>query len=359
VAHDLNNLLVPMLAYSDLALRALPARDPLREHISEIHEAAKRASELVRQLLAFGRRQILSPQQFDLGAELRALEPMLRRLVGPATTLTLRTDAEPSVVLADLSQLERILVNLAINAIDAMPDSGALTIATQNIVVGEEIAELRPGAYVVIQVADNGTGMDAQTLARIFEPFFTTKKRHGTGLGLPTVYGLTKQHAGHITVRSELGHGTTFEVFLPRVQNALAPALGRDRTSDAPRTAADTVLVVDDDPKVLHVLESMIVQLGHRAMSSSDPEQAVRIARELGDRLAVLVTDVRMPVMNGRELYERIARDHPTLRVLFVSGFAADVIGVEGVLERGFELMQKPFSMEALRVQLNKLAPAR
>ena len=393
VAHDLNNLLVPMLAYSALAMRALAEDDPVHAQVVQIHHAAERASELIRQLLAFGRRQILTPKELELGAELRALEPMLRRLLRADATLELHTDAAPSLVRADHSQIERAIVNLAINAVDAMGESGSLTITLQNVLLGPEAATaqggLPAGPYALIRVADNGCGMDAQTRARIFEPFFTTKS-HGTGLGLPTVYGLMKQHGGHVAVRSALGEGTTFEIFLPRIERShdephdacraqpepppnaaaprLAPALPALDTSADARAASDeqpadagyraTVLVVDDDPSVRAVLESMIAQANYHVVSSSDPEEALAMARELGDRLDVLVTDVMMPGLNGRELYNRIAQQHPSVRVLFVSGFAADVLSVEGVLEPGFELIPKPFSGATLRAKLSKVLSA-
>ncbi len=357
VAHDFNNLLTPMLMYSEMALRSLPSGSRAHQQISEVLTAAERAAELTRQLLAFGGKEVTDARVLDLDAEVADFLRMLRRLVRENVEIVHRRAVEACLVRGDRGQLQRIIMNLGMNAADAMPAGGRLSIETDVATVVDEDPRRRrgvpPGTYVALRVVDTGTGMDARTLQRIFEPFFTTKEPgKGTGLGLPTVHGLVAQHQGHLSVHSEVGVGSSFEVLFPRAQ---AQAIEASATAPAPRPVnrpaqrGRTVLVVEDDEAVRRLLVNVLTEDGYHVVATGDPPQALVLARELGERLELVISDVIMPKMNGRELVRDLTREHPDLRVLYVSGYPDAALSTEGVLELGVNLLRKPFTVDELR----------
>ncbi len=350
VAHDFNNLLSLVLSHSEMALLELSHADPLRTDLEQIRDAGLRAAELTRQLLAFSRQQVLQPRVIDLNVTLRGLERMLRRLLGEDIELALSTAADLRPVKADPTQVEQVVMNLVVNARDAMPTGGKLTIETANVELDEEYAAQHVGAvtgpYAMIAVSDNGTGMDRETLAKIFEPFFTTKEKgRGTGLGLSTVFGIVKQSGGTIWVYSEPGRGTTFKVYLPLTDEKPA-----ERAPSAPAQARgrETVLLVEDDDRVRAVAVEILRRSGYRVFESRSPADAIELAEGLGGRLDLLVADVVMPEMGGRQLAEKVRALVPSARVLFMSGYTDDAVVRHGVLESDMEFLQKPITPESL-----------
>lgn len=348
IAHDFNNLLSVVLSYSEELLRDLPEGSQSRQDVAEVKRAGERAADLTRQLLVFSRQQVLAPKILDLNAVLTSLGRLLARVVGEDVHVVMRLCPDPGQVKVDPSQIEQVVLNLVVNARDAMPHGGTLTIATSNVDLDEGYAsghfDVTPGRYVMFSVSDTGAGMDQATQARIFEPFFTTKPQgQGTGLGLSTVFGIVKQSRGSIWVYSEPGHGTEFKVYLPRVD---APAERAPIISAAPR-GTETVLLVEDEPHVRAVACRVLERAGYAVLVAADPLDALRIAGEAGP-IDLLLTDVVMPHMNGRELAERIRAVRPGLRVLFTSGYTDDAILRHGVLDEGVPFLQKPITPSAL-----------
>ena len=350
VAHDFNNLLAVIVGYSELALRELPAEHPQRKRIEEIRKAGERAAGLTRQLLAFGRRQPMTPVVLGLAHVVSGLEGMLRRLLPEDIEIATSFDGGGARVRADPGQMEQVILNLAVNARDAMPDGGRLTIEGSSAVLDERYCrshDVRPGRYALLAVTDTGTGMDAETQAHMFEPFFTTKEvGRGTGLGLATVYGIVKQHDGHVAVYSELGRGTTFKVYLPQVD---APARGEAVASTPKaRGGSETVLLVEDDPPVRELSREVLDHLGYRVLVAPDGEAALETSARHQGPLHLLVTDMIMPRMTGRQLAEALRRSRPGIKVLFVSGYSNDVVVRSGALEEGMAFLQKPFTPDSL-----------
>ena len=352
IAHDFNNLLTAITGYSELTLRDLPTDSPSFSKVSEIKKAGERAASLTRQLLAFSRKQILQPKVLDLNAVIPEMEKMLRRLIGEHIVLETVLDRSLGQVKADPGQIEQILMNLSVNARDAMPDGGRLTIETSNVSLREgyrnQQVSIRAGNYVMLSVSDNGCGMDSETQAHIFEPFFTTKELgKGTGLGLSTVYGIVKQSEGTIWVYSEVGQGTSFKIFLPRVDEVgVAP----EQTGESrPATGGqETILVVEDEDVVRALSCEVLEKHGYRLLSAANGDEGLRLCREFAGRIDLLITDVVMPGMSGRELAENLVALRPDTRVLFMSGFTDDAIVRHGVLDDGVFFIQKPFSPDAL-----------
>jgi PAS domain S-box-containing protein len=353
VAHDFNNLLTVINGYSDLTLKRLPAEDPLRRNVEEVKRAGEHAANLTRQLLAFSRKQVLQPMIINLNEAVRETEKLLRRLIGE--DVELRAALEPGLgsVKADPGQIEQVLMNLAVNARDAMPRGGKLTIGTENVYLDEEYAarhvSVAPGRYVMLAVSDTGTGMDEQTQARIFEPFFTTKEQgKGTGLGLSTVYGIVKQSGGHVWVYSEVGRGTTFKVYLPRADEGAR----EDRETAGPAEGlggTETILLAEDDELVRTMIRAILSDLGYKVLTAANGTGALSICeRTEGAAIHLLLTDVVMPGMSGRELAAHLARLRPEMRVLFMSGYTDDAIVHHGVLDEGVNFIQKPFAPDAL-----------
>jgi signal transduction histidine kinase/CheY-like chemotaxis protein len=362
VAHDFNNLLTIILGEADLALETLAPNDPTRTALAEIHAAARRATHLTSQLLAFSRKQLVAPTLFDLNALLRDTRSMLRRLIGEHLQIGVRTTDEPLPVLADHGQIEQVIVNLVVNARDAMPGGGRIHLETESVHLDEAYAgareEVTPGDYVVLIVSDTGHGMSDEVKAHLFEPFFTTKEPgKGTGLGLAACYGIVKQRGGHLAVYSEEGVGTTVKIFLPRAEMALAaPAAQR---LEVPR-GSETILLVEDEPAVREVASRMLGALGYRVVAAPDAEAALS-QLTTGDALDLLITDVVLPRMSGRELAERAAALRPGLKVLFISGYTDDMALQHRLIDSDAALLQKPFTAAGLGLRVRELlagAPA-
>ena len=350
VAHDFNNILTAIGGYTDLLLADLPPDDHRRHDVEEIYQAAQRAAGLTQQLLAFSRRQVLQPKVIDLNALVPEIEKMLRRLIGEDILFATVLHPHLGNVRADPGQIEQVIVNLAVNARDAMPDGGRLTIETRNVELDAEYAvdhpTVKPGRYVVLAVTDSGIGMDEETKSRIFEPFFTTKVRgKGTGLGLATVYGIVQQTGGHIWPYSEPGRGTTMRVYLPRVD---APADAIEHPSDAaPDTLRgnETILVVEDEAPVRAVTRQLLERNGYTVLEAPDGAAALALVDgAAGSRhIDLLLTDVIMPGMSGRELADKLKARRPNVRVLFMSGYTDDAVVRHGMLEPGLAYLEKPF----------------
>jgi CheY-like chemotaxis protein len=352
IAHDFNNLLTIINGYSDLLLQSFPAADPSRELVAEIHKAGERSAGLTRQLLAFSRRQVLAPRVLDLNAVVADTEKMLCRVIGEDVRLS--TAPAPGLwpVRADPGQVEQVLLNLAVNARDAMPTGGRLTIETRNVELDEEYARTHPGArpgpHALLAVSDTGCGMTDEVKARIFEPFFTTKgPGKGTGLGLATVYGIVTQSGGHVGVYSEVGVGTTFRVYLPRADG---PASGSKSKAGAlaPPRGTETVLLVEDDPGVRALTRHILAGCGYAVLEAGDGDEAARAAARHAGPIHLLVTDVVMPGRGGRAVAERLLERHPGLKVLYVSGYTDDAVVRHGVLHEVVNFLQKPFTPAAL-----------
>jgi PAS domain S-box-containing protein len=351
VAHDFNNILTGISGYTELALEQLDTASPMREDLAEVLRLSKRAAELTRQLLAFSRRQTLQPQIININDMVADTTKMLKRVLGENIDLQFAPAPDLGNVRADPMQLEQVLMNLAINARDAMPAGGKLTIETANVELDAEYAashiSVVPGRYVMMAVSDTGHGMDAATRSRLFEPFFTTKdKSKGTGLGLATAYGIVKQHGGHIWVYSEPGKGATFKIYLPRVEEAasvLKPPVEPSMTR-----GEETILIVEDEPAVGAIAERALKARGYTVLIARSAEEAEGLFSEHHERISLLLTDVVLPGINGPKLYERLRTRDPSLKVLYMSGHTGNATVHQGVLDAGAAFMQKPFTLEMI-----------
>lgn len=354
VAHDFNNMLTVILTYTGFAIDSLSPDDPLREDLIEARTAAERAAGLTRQLLAFGRKQVLQPVLLNLNRVAAGIESMLRLLLGADIDFVLKLSPALGTILADPAQIEQVLMNLVVNARDAMPDGGTLTIATSNIEIDEEYAALHvavaPGSYVQLAVSDSGCGMDPETRANIFQPFFTTKPAgKGTGLGLSTVYGIIKQSQGNIWVYSELGHGTTFKIYLPCQPGDRVSTRKRVPTMIKRPPGTGTILVVDDEAALRTVAVRTLVAAGYTVLSAADGEEALRVSASHAGAIDLVVTDVVMPRLNGKALAAELAKTRPGTKILFMSGYTDNLIVHHGVLDEGIQFLAKPFTATDLR----------
>ncbi len=350
VAHDFNNMLSIILGYGEMILEQLRPGDPLREDVKQIVEAGKRSQALTRQLLAFSRKQTLEPEVLNVNQHLRDLEPMLKRLLGEDVDLRLVLAEGLAPVFIDAGQFDQTIMNLAVNAREAMPGGGRLTIETANVAIDELYArthlEVTPGAYVMIAVSDSGHGMDESTLSHLFEPFFTTKEK-GTGLGLATVYGIVKQSGGHIFAYSEPGKGSTFKIYLPQTQ-AVPPARETAPEREELIGRGRSVLVVEDEEALRGLLRATLARLGFQVFLAANGGEAVLLVEEEGLKPDLLLTDVIMPGMSGTTLVERLRRRLPALKVLFMSGYTDEAVVSHGVLPPGSPFIQKPFTLQAM-----------
>jgi two-component system cell cycle sensor histidine kinase/response regulator CckA len=362
VAHDFNNLLMTIKGCSELLLRELDSNNPRREEVEEIRKAAERATALTRQLLAFGRRQVLQPQVLDLNEVVANMDRMLQRLIGEDIQLLTVLDPELWPVKVDPGQIEQVIMNLAVNARDAMPGGGKLTIETANVVLDEDYARrhvsVKPGPCVMLAVTDNGCGMDQETQSHLFEPFFTTKKTgEGTGLGLSTVYGIIKQSGGNIWAYSELRQGTTFKIYLPRVEEAVKTYKPKVAPTASPG-GSETILLVEDEEAVRTIVSKILQNKGYTVLEAHHGPEALEICQAHEGPIHLMVTDVIMPHMSGRELAERLTISRPEVRVLFMSGYPDNAIVHHGVLGAGTAFLQKPFTLNALEGKVRELLDA-
>jgi len=367
IAHDFNNLLTIIKGYTELAVQRKDIPAPVRGDIEHIEDASERAAGLVRQLLAFSRKQVLQPKNLDLNGIVLGLEKLLRRLIGEDIEMKTMVSAGLGTIKADPAQVEQVLMNLVVNARDAMPNGGRMIVETSNVDLDKTYASehvtVKPGSYVMLAVSDTGTGMNPETAAHIFEPFFTTKGgTKGTGLGLATVYGIVKQSGGYIWVYSEPGKGSTFKVYFPRVDERAEADTRADKKTSAKR-GTETVLLVEDDDAVRELAETILSSQGYRVISANSPKRAEEIAAERGKEIDLVLTDVIMPSLSGRELVRRLIALNSKLRVLYMSGYTDNVIAQGGVLEEGLAFLQKPFTPRALtqkvREVLDAAVPAR
>ena len=350
VAHDFNNILTAILGYSDVALARVNPDSVEGAAIQDIRSAGERAAALTKQLLAFSRKQVLEPRVLDLGSVIEGMDRMLRRLLGERIELASLVDCPLHTVKADVNQVEQVILNLAVNARDAMPDGGTLTIEVKNAALDASYAaqrsEVTPGEYVMLAVSDSGCGMPPHVRARIFEPFFTTKEPgRGTGLGLATCHGIVKQSGGHIAVYSELGVGTTFQVFFPRCDEELLPLPVKCAPPPVPK-GHETVLLVEDEPMLRELGQAVLEELGYDVLVAANGLDALRLLEEApSKRIDLLLTDLVMPKMGGRELADKLRPLQPHTKVIFCSGYTEDAILHSGNLGPGVSFLQKPYNV--------------
>jgi two-component system, cell cycle sensor histidine kinase and response regulator CckA len=361
VAHDFNNLLTVITGHADVMLEKLAPDAPLRENVRNVSAATRRASDLTRQLLAFGRRQVLQPRVMDLNESIRESTSMLSRLLSEPVELVTVLDPHLGHVEADPSQLNQLLINLAVNARDAMPHGGRLTIETDNVSIDDEEAQrhpsFQPGSYVMLAVSDTGIGIDNDVLPHIFEPFFTTKEHgKGTGLGLSMVYGIVKQSGGWIWVYSEVGHGTTFKIYLPRVEGALA-VIGAPAALDSPR-GEETVLVVEDQQEVRSLMRDVLRTHGYDVIEAAEGPSAVAACEGVARPISLLITDVVMPGMSGPTLAAHLSTVRPDMRVLYMSGYTDAAVFEHGIAEQPVPFLQKPFTPSQLTRKVREVLDA-
>ena len=352
VAHDYNNMLTVILGYTEMALNKVDSTQPLHADLEEIFKAATRSADITRQLLAFARKQIITPVVLDLNHSVESMLKMLQRLIGEDIELVWPPEMGLCPVKMDPTQVDQILVNLCVNARDAIAGIGKVTVETENAVIDEayciQHAGSAAGEYALLTVSDDGCGMDQETIGQIFDPFFTSKGvGNGTGLGLSTVYGIVKQNKGMINVTSELGKGTTIKIYLPR-NAGQAFDIQRKMTEEMPMSHGETVLVVEDEPALLRMDKMMLEKLGYRVLPAGTPGEAISLADEYANEIHLLFTGVVMPGLNGRDLAKQLQSHYPGMKTLFMSGYAVDVIAHRGVLDEGVNFMQKPFSMKNL-----------
>jgi two-component system, cell cycle sensor histidine kinase and response regulator CckA len=358
VAHDFNNMLSVILGHAELALEELAPDHSVYADLKEIDSAGRRSAGLVRQLLAFARKQTIAPIVLDLNETVESMLKMLRRLIGENIDLAWQPGQQLWPVRMDPSQIDQILANLCVNARDAIDQTGRISIEVRNVTIDQKHLDryyyFVPGDYVLLAVTDDGCGMDTETLSHLFEPFFTTKEvGKGTGLGLATIYGIVKQNHGFITADSAPGRGTTFKIYLPR--HAAAAATDQERRSSVPHARGhETVLLVEDEPSILKMGKTFLERLGYQVLTAAAPEDAIRLAREHAGEIHLLMTDVIMPEMNGRDLAVHVAAIYPQIKCLFMSGYTADIIAGHGVLEEGVHFVQKPFSRGELAVKVRE-----
>jgi PAS domain S-box-containing protein len=359
VAHDFNNLLTIIKGYVELAVNRIGGQPELRGNIQQIADAAERAVTLVRQLLAFSRKQVLKPKVLDLNSIVLNMDKMVRRLMNENIEMRTSVEKKLGAVKADPGQIEQVILNLIVNARDAMPDGGKLWIETRNVELESGMANdqesIKAGSYVMLSVRDTGVGIGEETLPHIFEPFYTTKESgRGTGLGLSTVYGIVRQSGGHISVTSELGKGTAFKVYLPCAEETAQRPQKAEWAGSATGAGGETILLVEDEPAVRELARTVLSEQGYKVIEAQNSEDAVRLAGKHRSEIHLLLTDVVMPGMSGHDLAKHLTALHPCLRVLYMSGYTNNVIGENGTLEEGLSFLQKPFTPKALTLRVRE-----
>ncbi|MCB2181572.1 MAG: response regulator [Desulfobulbaceae bacterium] len=363
VAHDFNNMLGVIIGHTELALDQIKPTQPLFASMQEIQKAAIRSVDLTRQLLAFARKQTIAPRVLDLNETVEGMLKMLRRMIGEDIDLVWQADSNLWPIKMDPSQIDQILANLCVNARDAIDGVGKVTIETHTITFDETSAAnhsgFMPGDFIMLAVSDDGQGMDKDTLDKIFEPFFTTKDiGKGTGLGLATVYGVVKQNNGFINVYSEPGQGSTFKIYLPR--HAGEGEGMRKESPVAPDSRGhETILLVEDEVAILEITRRILDKLGYRVLAATTPAEAIRLAKEYAGEINLLITDVVMPEMNGRDLAKKLISLYPELRILFMSGYTSNVIAHHGILGDGINFIEKPFSKQDLATKIREVLPGK
>jgi two-component system, cell cycle sensor histidine kinase and response regulator CckA len=362
VAHDFNNILTAISAYADFLIEAIPANDPRGDDAREIRRATRRATTLTGQLLAFSRRQVYQPRSLDLNVVVTEFSKILRRVIGEDVTLEMKLRDNLGVVRADPSQIEQVIMNLVVNASDAMPNGGTITIATENVNVGDPAnrpnPSLRGGAYVAIHVRDTGHGMDGETMTHIFDPFFTTKDSgKGTGLGLATVYAIAERSGGAVSVHSAPGEGAEFIVFLPRV-DAPAEHYASGANLPVPPRGSETVLLVEDDDAVRLLSARILERHGYAVLVARDGKEAIDMSRKHRGEIDLMISDVVMPEVGGRRLSETICAQRPEMRVIFMSGYTAGEIDKRGELDPAIAFIQKPFTATQLLTKVREVLDA-
>lgn len=358
VAHDFNNILAVILGYTEMALEQVSPTERLHSDLEKIYDAANRSADIVRQLLAFSRKQTIAPKVLDLNETVAGMLNMLRRLIGEDIDLTWTPKANLALIKIDPSQVDQILANLCVNARDAIDGVGKITIETNTVKLDQEYCNdnlgFKPGEYVKLSLSDDGCGIEKEVAAKIFEPFFTTKGLNGTGLGLSTVYGIVKQNNGFINIYSEPGEGTTFKIYLP-IQND-ETAWKADTQQESPETSrGETLLLVEDDVTILEMSVTLLERMNYRVLTANSPAEALRIAEEYTGKIDLLVTDVIMPEMNGKALSHRLLELLPGLKVMYMSGYTANVIAHHGILDEGIHFLQKPFSKRELSKKIREV----
>nr|NJM04700.1 response regulator [Desulfobacula sp.] len=359
VAHDFNNMLMVILGHTGMLLEDISAEDPNRTNLEAIHQAARKSADLTRQLLTFARRQTIAPVVLDLNDTIAGMLKMIQRLIGENIRTIWIPETAPWPVRMDPAQIDQVLANLAVNARDAIDGTGAITIKTSNITIDADYCtdhlECVPGDYVMLSVSDDGCGMDKETQARLFEPFFTTKGLgKGTGLGLATIYGVVKQNKGFIRVYSEAGKGTSFKIYFPRHVGEISDK-DEHRQAETPKGQGELILLVEDDISILPLGRAMLERLGYQVITAATPGEALACVTSLAHPIRLLITDVIMPEMNGRELADRIREIHPDVKCLYMSGYTSDIITHQGVLDEGVRFIEKPFTAKALAEKVRQI----
>lgn len=361
VAHDFNNILTAIIGYASLARMQMDSNDPLKNYIDSVLSSAERAAHLTTGLLAFSRKQVIAPKVLDLNDVIKHVEHILRRIIGEDIDLKTAYPEDPITILADRGQLDQVLINLATNARDAMPDGGRLTIRTKTVFMDQMMAErpsyLKPGSYALVTVSDTGVGISKEVIDRIFEPFFTTKEvGKGTGLGLSIVYGIIKQHSGYIAASSEPGSGTMFSVYLPlSKQEKTDESTGRIARTEAPVGGRETLLVAEDDPVTRALIKEVLQKHGYSVLEAVDGDEAIRRFEERKEEIHLVLLDVIMPKKNGRQAYEEIKKMKPAIEALFLSGYTADIVHKKGIFEEDINFLSKPVSPEDLLRKVREL----
>jgi two-component system, cell cycle sensor histidine kinase and response regulator CckA len=348
IAHDFNNMLAVILGYIDAVLLDMKPADPLYADLDQVRSAANRSAELTGQLLAFSRQQTIAPVVMDVNAQVQGIESLLQRLIGEDIRIRYTLDSKLWPIEMDPSQCDQILTNLAVNARDAMPGGGTLSIETSNVRLDEPVdpnrADFEPGDFVLLAISDTGCGMGPDMMGRLFEPFFTTKAPgKGTGLGLATLYGIVKQNGGHVNVYSEPDRGTTFRIYLPRCKGKANRAAAVPQSSGNQR-GTETILLVEDDKMVRSLAKRVLERFGYTTLEAATPDEAIALCENHPGEIHLLLSDVVMPAMNGKELKERLSSLRPSLKTLYMSGYTADVIANRGILDKDTHFIAKPFS---------------